>query len=735
MFSVFKKTFFLPLTFIICFIFITKQVALAVPAAPVVVEITQADGTSFPARQWGDERGHGWETLDGYTIILDETTGNWHYGMLDTGGRIIPSGRVVGKSIIPLGIPKHLRPVRQSRIAKTAVAVPLRADSQKVVPASGTAYLPVILINFADTSTTYTPSEFDTLLFGTGNKSMKDYYDEVSYGNFSLNGSIAGWYTAANNHDYYGTNDAGGDDMWPGDLVYEAVAAADSTVDFSQFDNDGDCYVDVVAIVHQGEGEEAGGGGSPSDIWSHRWSLNGAYYWGYSNYGEYTTDDPCPGGGQIKVNDYIIQPETQWGSQTTIGVFCHEYGHALGLPDLYDRDYSSEGIGDWGLMASGNWNGTSRLGDSPAHMSAWSKYFLGWVGPTIVSGTLLDEPVEPASQQADVYQLLSGSPVAGGEYFLIENRQKSGFDAGLPGSGLAIWHIDEGMAHNDDECYPPSDCSTQHYKVALVQADGQWDLEKNNNNGDTGDIYPGSSVNTVFDDFSSPPSDLWDGSSSDVSVNNIYQSGNTMYADFIIGTTPAVTLSSPNGGEVIPSGGSHTITWTASSSAVSFDLEYSINNGSTWRTIATGVTGTSYAWSVPTVAGNKRKCRVRITAYDSGSNQVGQDTSDDRFMIEVIRITSPNGGETWSRGTTQTITWTTNATKTPITKVVIKYHEVGVTGWNLITVIKGGNPGSYDWAIPASLNTGSYRIKVNLWDANKNRRGADKSDNTFTVIP
>ena len=194
-----------------------------------------------------------------------------------------------------------------------------------------------------------------------------------------------------------------------------------------------------------------------------------------------------------------------------------------------------------------------------------------------------------------------------------------------------------------------------------------------------------------------------------------------------------VILTSPNGGETIVSGGSRTIQWISASSLATFDLEYSINDGKTWRSITTGVTGTSYNWSVPVVAGNKRKCRVRITGYDSGSNQIGQDTSDNRFMIEVIRIISPNGGESWTRGNTYAITWDTNATKTPITKVVIKYHEVGVPGWNLITVIKGNNPGTYNWTIPTTLTPGDYKIKVNLWDANKNRRGADKSDNTFAI--
>ncbi len=197
---------------------------------------------------------------------------------------------------------------------------------------------------------------------------------------------------------------------------------------------------------------------------------------------------------------------------------------------------------------------------------------------------------------------------------------------------------------------------------------------------------------------------------------------------------PAVVLTSPNGGEVIASGGTQSITWTALSGSVSFDLEYSINAGGTWRTIATGLSGTSYAWSLPAVAGNKRKCMVRITAYDSGSNQTGQDTSDGTFMIEVIKITSPAGGESYSSGDTVQIRWNTNATKSPVDKVVIKYHKVGVTGWSLITVLRGGNPGSYDWVIPAGFGTGQYRIKVNLWDANKRRRGADKTDGLISVL-
>jgi len=193
------------------------------------------------------------------------------------------------------------------------------------------------------------------------------------------------------------------------------------------------------------------------------------------------------------------------------------------------------------------------------------------------------------------------------------------------------------------------------------------------------------------------------------------------------------TVVSPNGGEVIPSGSSYTISWSVLPGAVTFDLDYSINDGNTWRSIATGVTGTSYDWSVPVVAGNKRKCLVRVTAYDRNGALIGQDISDTRFRIEVVRITSPNGGEVYNPGDSISISWQTNTTKTTITKVVLKYHKVGVPGWNLIDVIKGGNPGSYNWTIPSGFTPGQYRLKVNLWDANKNRRGADKTDGLITI--
>ena len=511
--------------------------AFAVPAAPTTHALTQPDGWTFDARQWGDEWNHGWETTEGYTILRDEASRYWVYAVRDDTGKLMKSLAPVGQNGPPTGVPPRLRPTPEVSSEAAKAFQSIRATSaQPCVPLSGTANVLTILINFSDRTTTYGSTQFNALLFGTGVYSMRDYYTEASYGRFTVSagpGGIAGWYQASQGHDYYGANVGTGivKDQWPGDLVYEAVRAADNAgFDFAPYDQNGDCQVDMVNIVHQGSGEEASG--LAADIWSHGWDLNSARSSNRSHYGAYATKSPCAAGGSIRVNRYVIQPEVYSSGMTTMGVFAHEYGHALGLPDLYDTDNTSEGVGNWSLMAYGTWNGVVRDGDRPAHLDAWSKYKLGWITPTqIGSGSPQSPVVQPADAYASVYQLLNGSPSLGGEYFLIENRRKGGFDAGLPGSGLLIWHIDESQATNNNECYPggPS-CAAQHYKVALVQADNLWHLEKNQNRGDGGDPYPGTSHHGSVTSGSTPGSRLYDGSASGVSITDIAVSGSNITA-------------------------------------------------------------------------------------------------------------------------------------------------------------------------------------------------------------
>ncbi len=651
------------LTFFILMVFIGFAFPLeswAVHAAPVIHTLTQSDGSTFKARQWGDEWLHGWETEEGYTIVFDENLKSWTYATHDFDGNLIRSSRIVGKDYPPIDISRHIRPTGQARkIIHSIKMDKVRKLYHEGVSPTGTANIPVIFVNFIDTNPTYSPLNFDPLLFGAGNYSMQDYYEEVSYGKFSISSGpngVVGWYKASHTHDYYGENDNEGNDKRPGYLVREAAEAADAAgFNWSPYDQDEDCYVDVVAIVHQGTDEADSG--NPTDIWSHQWDLNSAYKYGFSDGGELITTSPCSKGGYVKVNHYIILPETEAesGGITTIGVFAHEYGHALGLPDLYDTDNSSMGVGDWSLMAGGSWGKVSKPGDRPSHLDAWSKYKLGWVTPTQVTRTLIDQPITQVETTPDIYQLLAGGPSIGGEYFLIENRQKVGFDEGLPGAGLLIWHIDENKNDNNYECYPGGPpCVTNHYHVALVQADNLWDLEKNTNSGDTGDPYPGSTGNTSFTGNSTPNSDLYNGNPSGVSVTNISVSGPTMTATL---TSPIETMTvniNPTGaGSVTKSPDKATYVY-----GDTVQLTATANSGYTFSNWSGDVTGSTNPVTV-TMNGNKNvtanfaqnQYTLTVKISPSGSGSVTRNPDKLTYVYgDVVTLTATaNPGYSFSR--------------------------------------------------------------------------------------
>ena len=360
------------------------------------------------------------------------------------------------------------------------------------------------------------PAEFDTLLFSQNQwepGSMTDYYWETSYGQALLVGQVTQWYRMPELYSYY-VNGQRGFGSYPRNaqrLTEDAVLAADPDVDFSLYDNSGDGQVDALFIVHAGPGYEDTG--NLNYIHSHAW---------VTSYPMYLDN--------VMVRRYSMEPEETGGGQLVrIGVFCHEYGHVLGLPDLYDYDYDSDGVGMWSVMAGGSWGGG---GATPVHFDGWCKYSLGWANPTVVDDPLAAEQVEAVEFSPDIYQLYSQG-IGRAEFFIVENRRRQVFDVSIPGDGLLIYHVDENAPNNDNQ---------DHYKVAVEQADGEFDLE-HNRGADAGDPWPGLTDNMTFDDFSTPNAWYYFDGPSEVSVANISESDSIMYADFsVIYTTPLYEL-------------------------------------------------------------------------------------------------------------------------------------------------------------------------------------------------
>jgi len=376
----------------------------------------------------------------------------------------------------------------------------LAAAAADRAPLRGTVRVIVVLVEFSDRQIGETPDRFRDLFFSTGQiatGSVREYYDEVTNGLVTIDGEVLGPYTLPLTLAQYCHGGSGIGNVLPNasTMARDAVLASDPDVDFTPYDNDGNGFVDAFVIVHAGSGAEQTG--STNDIWSHKWTVQG---------GAMTVDS-------TKIFGYLTIPE-----DALLGVAAHEVGHLLfGWPDLYDTDGTSEGIGRWCLMAAGSWNAG---GNTPAHPCGFLKLDQGWA---TVTNQTVNAPVtlQDVKDSHNVLRLWKdGTP--GSEYFLVENRQQTRFDADLPAGGVLIWHIDESITHNRDEA---------HYRVALMQADGKKDLEGNVNRGDSGDPYPGSANNTAFTGTSTPNSKSYAGVDTCVSLTGISAPGPVMTAN------------------------------------------------------------------------------------------------------------------------------------------------------------------------------------------------------------
>lgn len=375
----------------------------------------------------------------------------------------------------------------------------------------------ILLVDFSDNVARTKGRYFDHMGFDPDTFSLSNYYGEVSFGQIDIITvnwpSETGWERVPETYSYYVGDDYGWG-SYPTNsqgMVEAACRIADPMVDFSEYDNDGDGYVDGVNVMFAGQFD-----GTPQTIWPHAWSLPG---------------DGVEFDG-VKVSSYSVQNEyDERPGDKSAAVFCHEFGHVLGLPDLYDYDYDANGVGNWCLMSFGVYNGDNW---SPAHLSAWCRLSLGIT--EAVNVTVEGDYEVPSVESSGVIYRLWTNGSSGDEYFLVENRRPIGYDAALPGWGVLVWHIDDSVWSNDNQWYPGY-TSSGHYHVALEQADGLWEIEQAIDYGDGGDPFPGSSQRDSFSDRSLPDSRDYDLQSTSVTVGPIPTSADTVTVHMSVGET------------------------------------------------------------------------------------------------------------------------------------------------------------------------------------------------------
>ncbi|MEY4577155.1 MAG: hypothetical protein RL701_1858 [Pseudomonadota bacterium] len=403
----------------------------------------------------------------------------------------------------------EVRPGMDDGVQLTGPAVALGAGGPALVqvPARqirGPLRVKVLLVDFSDKVGTLPAPHYETMLFSkatypTG--SMRDFYSEVSLGKVDVTGSVHGWLRLPQEYSYYANKSSGTGNTYPRNaqgLAEDAVRAALAAgVEFEpELDALGQHAITALFIVHAGVGAETQPDKTTRDnnIWSHKWTLRNS----------------IGVGNNLQAAVYLTVP-----NDAKVGVCAHELGHlAFQWEDFYDPNYDEDGSewdgsGRWDLMAGGSWNGG---GARPAHPAGLHKLQHGWLEVQEVQSTT-DLTLLPYSATAGKVVKVVSPQYRPGQYLLLENRKRTGFDSDLPGEGLLVWRVDESQ-----QMFKPD-----RPALLLLQADGRHDLERASdwNDGDAGDPFPGSASRSELDDQGELSTTFEGGNGSGVRLRNI----------------------------------------------------------------------------------------------------------------------------------------------------------------------------------------------------------------------
>ena len=583
-------------------------------AYPGLIDFKQPDGTVVKIKLKGDESLKWAETEDGYTLLYDKV-GNLVYAELDNKGDLVPTD-IVATDIAkrPIDVQRRLQAtpkklfysesqrsmVNQLRQARTAQR---SADGlQKAV--SGSTKGLIILVDYPDCAFSKTKDDFNKLMnqlnYTEGGRygSVRDFYQENSFGQFDITADIAGVYRLSNNRAYYGANTtAGANDIRPREMAEEAIKAADKDVNYSNYR--------FIHIIYAGRGEESGGG---SDcIWAHSWTVNLSLDGTRIGYYSCSPELRAPA-DPYDTNTYI----------TNIGVMCHEIAHVLGTQDFYDTDGgtngSYDGTGMWDVMADGEWLAG---GACPAHFNPYTKiYDFGWASPTVVSGRSQHKLY---AKSKDGFVRINTA--TSNEYFLLEYRVQKGFDRELPGHGLIIYRASEGLSKHSSNTINASH-KQQFYVVA---ANAKYSLP-NSDATSYGVVnsytapFPGNNGVDEFTDTSVPSMKSWSGANTNLPITSIDEFMADGYITFDVAApftyssvTPAVgtaeslnsiTLKFPKAASVNTSAGNITLK-TGNGSNYGSNISVSMSSDGKTATITSTpnnsrwTIGQTYTLSIP----------------------------------------------------------------------------------------------------------------------------------------
>ena len=417
---------------LLALLLLSWEAAQAVTAYKKWVTLPQSDGTTITVRLMGDEYSH-------YYITEDSTI----MRRLDNGDFEALSADEIEKA--RLNRASRLSNAEETRRERTSSA---KSKARHSSSYTGTKRGLVIMMEFTDQKFRDDDAydDWNDILNGDGytgtdcpsytgvKGSVSDYFTDQSDGDFNLQFDIFGPFTSENSYAYYGQNDPHDDDYIDINMCYlvtEAVDAIKDEVDFSDYDWDGDGEVDQVFILYAGEGENVTGNSSDL-IWPHESWLQ--YYSEYYRTGGYEVEDG------ILINEYACGAEILYNNWLSgLGTFCHEFSHCLGLPDFYTY-YGVDTFGEYDIMDEGSYND---YGWCPPNYTAYERAFCGWHTPVELTEATTVSDMEPLADGGKSYLVRNDAEDEDvDEYYLLENRQLTGWDSAIPADGLLITHYD-----------------------------------------------------------------------------------------------------------------------------------------------------------------------------------------------------------------------------------------------------------------------------------------------------